>query len=129
MKWLICIILVALTAPHAHAKFLLDTPLENTSQEQRAQALFNKVRCKVCDGQDISSSGAELAVAMRRVIREQIKSGQNDHDILTYLTSRYGEDVLLDPPATHYNSVLWIAPLLLLLLGFGLIWRMNQSNS
>lgn len=105
-----------LLASHSYA-LTLEKPLANTALENRAQALFETVRCMVCDGQALASSDADHAVDMRRFIRHMITEGNSDAEIYSYLISRYGEEALLLPPKASNTLILWVAPLLFTLIG------------
>lgn len=91
--------------------------LPNPAQEARARALFRDVRCLVCQSQSIDESDADLARDLRQLVRAQVAAGRSDAEIRAYLVSRYGQFVLLTPKASLANSVLWAAPLLVLILG------------
>jgi cytochrome c-type biogenesis protein CcmH len=50
-------------------------------------------------------------------VRERLKSGDSDAQVLEFLTSRYGEFVLLRPSLSVHNVLLWFAPAVLLIAG------------
>jgi len=83
----------------------------------RAAHLANELRCLVCQNQSIAESNAELAVDLRRQIREQIAAGKSDGEILTFMVARYGDFVLYRPPLRATTILLWLGPLLLLVAG------------
>ncbi len=91
--------------------------LANPGQEARARALFRDVRCLVCQSQSIDESDAPLAHDLRQLIRQQVANGRTDDEIKRFLTSRYGQFVLLTPKASLGNAVLWIGPVLVVLAG------------
>lgn len=100
--------------------------LPDPAQEARARSLFAEVRCLVCQNESIDDSTAELAGDLRKVVREQIAAGQSDAEVKAFLTSRYGEFVLLRPPFNTGNAALWLSPFLAVLAGLGLLagrWR------
>jgi cytochrome c-type biogenesis protein CcmH len=102
-----------------------DDPLAN----KRAVVLAEKLRCLVCQNQSIAESNADLAVDLRRQIREQIAQGKNDDDILGFMTARYGDFVLYQPPVKPETYLLWFGPLLLLLAGiFVLVSYLRQRG-
>lgn len=93
-------------------------PTENDPVAQkRAVALAAKLRCLVCQNQSIAESDAELAVDLRRQVREQIAEGKSDEQIITFMTDRYGDFVLYEPPVKATTVLLWVGPLLLLVIG------------
>lgn len=79
--------------------------------------LATKLRCLVCQNQSIAESNAELAQDLRRQIHEQIVAGKSDREIVDYMTARYGDFVLYQPPFKGTTLLLWLGPLLLLLAG------------
>ncbi len=101
--------------------------MADPGQEARARALFREVRCLVCQNESIDDSTAPLAGDLRKVVREQIAAGRTDQEIRDFLVARYGEFALLKPAVSAPNAVLWGAPLLVLLMGGGLlVLRLRQ---
>ncbi len=101
--------------------------MADPGQEARARALFREVRCLVCQNESIDDSTAPLAGDLRKVVREQIAAGRTDQEIRDFLVARYGEFALLKPAVSGPNAVLWGAPLLVLLMGGGLlVLRLRQ---
>jgi cytochrome c-type biogenesis protein CcmH len=91
--------------------------------ESRLMLLSRELRCVVCQNEALSESPAELAGDMRQEIRELMKAGKTDQEVLDFLTSRYGDFVLFRPPFKPLTYLLWIGPFVF--LGFGvLIWFM-----
>lgn len=96
--------------------------LADPAAEARARALFQETRCLVCQGQSIDDSDAELAHDLRQVIRGQIAAGRSPGEVRAFLTARYGDFVLLRPPLSPANAILWAGPFLVGLLGLGLLF-------
>jgi cytochrome c-type biogenesis protein CcmH len=92
----------------------------NGDQQARAEALYDELRCVVCQNQSIAESDAEIAEVMRVVVDERIAAGDSDAEVRQYLTDRYGEYVLLQPSMSGKNALLYAGPLLALVLGGGL---------
>lgn len=111
--YFLCIILLPLIA-HASS---LETKLENPIEEARAQAIFKQLRCMVCAGESIHDSNADLAKDLRQLVRERIRSGESDEAVITYLTSRYGESILMEPPVNYSTYFLWFGPVVFLIVG------------
>lgn len=91
--------------------------------EKRAVELADKLRCLVCQNQSISESNAELAADLRRQIREQIKAGKSDRQIIDFMVQRYGDFVLYKPPVKTTTLLLWFGPGLLLVIGLVVFLR------
>ena len=96
-------------------------PLANPVLEARAKALQKELRCLVCQGQSIDESNAPLAADLRRLIRQQMETGQSDQQIKDFLVARYGSFVLMRPPVRQDTLFLWFGPMLLVFAGLGVI--------
>jgi len=96
-----------------------DRPLASPGQEARAQAIFEVVRCVVCQHESIADSPAGIAGDMRRLIREEIASGASDQAVKDDLVRRYGDYVLFTPPVRAGTWLLWFGPFVLVLLAGG----------
>ncbi len=90
---------------------------------KRAVHLSEQLRCLVCQNQTIADSNAELAVDLRRQIREQIAQGRSDGQIVDFMVERYGDFVLYRPPLKVTTLLLWFGPPVLLLLGIIFLLR------
>ena len=97
-------------------------------QEERAKNLFLELRCVVCQNQSIGDSDADVARDLREIVREQITAGKSNSQIKDFLVARYGEFILLQPVFALHTVMLWVAPLLLLILGGFLAWRVTGKN-
>jgi cytochrome c-type biogenesis protein CcmH len=97
-----------------------EQPLEDARQEARAQALMREIRCVVCENEPVSQSTADIAVDMRRTIRNQVGQGASDADVRSFFSERYGDFVLFRPPASGLGLLLWVFPFVLL-AGAGLV--------
>lgn len=102
--------------------------LADPVQEARARALFQEVRCLVCQNESIDDSSAELALDLRKVVREQVAAGRTDPEIRDFLVDRYGEFVLLKPAFSLANLALWLTPLLVGLIGLALLAARLRSR-
>jgi cytochrome c-type biogenesis protein CcmH len=98
--------------------------LPNPVLEARARALSRVLRCMVCQNESIDDSEAPLAHDLRVLVRERLKAGDTDQQVLDFLVARYGEFVLLKPPLSWHTVALWGLPPAALLIG-GLIIVMD----
>jgi cytochrome c-type biogenesis protein CcmH len=115
LVFLVSALTPAIAAPGEENTYV--TPLADLVLEARAKALQKELRCLVCQGQSIDESNAELATDLKRLIREQIQSGQSDDQIKDFLVARYGIFVLMQPPVRNDTYFLWFVPVGLLLVG------------
>ncbi len=113
---LAAIVLLALSAMPALA-VRPDEVLADPALETRARAISENLRCLVCQNQSIDDSEADLARDLRILVRERLKAGDTDKQVVDFVVSRYGEFVLLKPRFSARNALLWGAPALLLFAG------------
>ncbi len=92
-----------------------------TSDAERAQALFASIRCASCQTQTIEFSNAQVAQDMRAFILAQIKQGASDDTIRDALRHAYGDGIFLSPPVQGNTYLLWSMPLIIFIIGFFLI--------
>jgi cytochrome c-type biogenesis protein CcmH len=91
--------------------------------EKRVTGLAHELRCLVCQNQTLAESNAPLAVDLRNQIREQLKAGASEQDVIDFMVARYGDFVLYRPPFKATTIALWIGPFLLLALGIAVLVR------
>jgi cytochrome c-type biogenesis protein CcmH len=97
--------------------------------EKRMIGLAEKLRCLVCQNESLASSHAELAEDLRREVRDQMRQGKDDKEIIEYLVARYGDFVLYEPPMKSYTVLLWFGPFALLFFGVGmLVFQMRKRR-
>jgi len=94
-----------------------DEVLADPALEARARVLSQGLRCLVCRNENIDESNADLARDLRLLVRERLVAGDSDAEVIAFLVSRYGEYVLLNPPATGSTLILYVAGPALLLVG------------
>jgi cytochrome c-type biogenesis protein CcmH len=82
--------------------------------DRRVAAFSRQMRCLVCQNETLADSQAELAVDLRREIREQMKAGRSDDEVTQFLTERYGDFVRYRPPLAPKTYLLWFGPFVLL---------------
>ena len=90
---------------------------EDPALEKRVMALAEDLRCLVCQNESLAGSQAGLAVDLRQQIREQMRAGKTDQEIIAFMTERYGDFVLFRPPVKATTYLLWFGPFALLGLG------------
>lgn len=91
--------------------------LDDPALEARARNLSHELRCLVCRNETIDDSNADLAHDLRILVRNRLKAGDSDAQVLEFITSRYGDFVLLKPPVKPETWALWFGPAALLVLG------------
>ena len=103
--------------------------LQNQKQELRARNISKNIRCMICQNQSIDESSASLAKDLRILIRAKIKDGKTDKEIYKFLTDRYGDFILLNPPLKSKTIVLWFLPFILFIIGIVFIYYHNRKSN
>ena len=106
-----------------------ETAFADVGLQTRYEQMIRELRCVQCQNQSIADSPVGLAADLRRQVREMIAAGQSDADIRRYMTERYGDFVLYDPPLSARTLFLWAAPGLFVLLGVGAAVRVILRRS
>jgi len=96
--------------------------------EERVMSLSKELRCLVCQNETLADSRADLAEDLRNQIREQMKAGKSDKEIVAYLTQRYGKFILYNPPIDPTTYLLWFGPFVLLLAGLFVLFRFVKQR-
>ena len=107
-----------------------DEVLQDPLLEARARAISEGLRCLVCQNQSIDDSEAPLAKDLRLLVRERLKQGDSDQQVVDFIVARYGEFVLLKPKFTPHTVLLWLATPAVFAAALLLIWltyRRRQS--
>lgn len=95
---------------------------EDPALEKRLHNLSQELRCLVCQNETLADSRADLAEDLRREIREQMRAGKSDKEIIAFLTERYGQFILYRPRVTPTTYLLWFGPFVLLLAGLAFLF-------
>ncbi len=107
------------------AKDIADDPV----MERRMMLLAEKVRCLVCQSEPVSNSHSDWSNDVRQIMRDKMKAGATDQEILDLLVERFGKSVLFDPPVDKETMPLWAAPFVLLVLGgVFLVFQLKKRN-
>jgi cytochrome c-type biogenesis protein CcmH len=122
MKRFILFLLIVASLPGFALAKEAQPASDDPALEERLQNLSRELRCLVCQNETLADSRADLAVDLRNQIREQMKAGKSDKEILSYLTQRYGKFILYNPPIGPTTYLLWFGPFVLLLLGLLLLF-------
>ena len=106
-----------------------DERLPDSALEARARDISKELRCLVCRNQSVDDSDADLAHDLRMLVRERLKTGDSDGQVVAYVRARYGDFVLLRPPFKLDTWLLWGGPLLILIIGgWGLLRYLRRQR-
>ncbi len=123
----LCLLLLTSISISASAE-IAGLPFESEAEEQRFRDLAAELRCLVCQNQSLSDSNAPLAQDLRSELYEQVKKGNSEVQIISFMTDRYGEFILYKPRFTTKTLLLWLTPVLLSLIGIFCIFRFTLKR-
>lgn len=89
------------------------------SIDEHTNRLATEFRCVDCEGLSVAESSTASARAQRRDIETRIRDGQSDATIRRVFTNRFGESILLEPPAEGVGLLLWAMPITVIIVGGG----------
>ena len=95
---------------------LISTPPQKTL-DQEAQDVGSQLKCLVCQGESVADSPALLSQQMRVIIRQQLRSGKSEQEVIQYFQARYGDKILYAPPERGFDLLAWLVPIAMLLGG------------
>ena len=96
--------------------FFIPAQLAMASAEREIN-IYKNIRCLVCQGQSLNDSNSDFAIDLKKVIKKKIINKKSDKEIYNYLTERYGDWILFNPPLKINTFLLWGFPLMFALLG------------
>lgn len=102
---------------------------DDAALDKRVQRLAEELRCLVCQNQSLADSNADLAVDLKNQVREKLRQGASEKDVIDYMTERYGDFVLYRPPMKASTLLLWFGPGLLLIGGLIALFMRLRSRT
>ena len=90
--------------------------------------ILKNLRCLVCQGQTISDSNADFANIIRSVVDDKIQEGLTEKEIYKFLSEKYGDWILFNPPLKNYSYILWFLPYVLFVLGGAILYLMIKKT-
>ena len=78
--------------------------------EDQVREISHKLRCPTCQAMSVKESDAGLSVNMKNKVREMLKEGKSEEEILSFFEERYGEWILRSPKKEGFNLLLWLLP-------------------
>jgi len=92
-----------------------------TSQEIKIQSVNRSIMCPVCPGESIDQSQHPLAVQMRNLVEKKINEGWTENQVRDFFEERYGPAVLLEPLKEGVHLTIWIIPIIIIIMSFGVL--------
>ena len=80
------------------------------TEAQRVKHIASEIRCPTCRNQSAAESDAAAAKAVREEIDRRVRAGESDGEIVAFMVSRYGSDILLKPQGSGVASLVWVLP-------------------
>jgi cytochrome c-type biogenesis protein CcmH len=97
--------------------------------EARVMTIAAELRCLVCQNQTIADSHSGLADDLRNQVREQLRQGASDEQVVQFMTERYGDFVRYRPPLKGSTVLLWAGPAAFLVVGLGALMLVLRRRS
>jgi cytochrome c-type biogenesis protein CcmH len=105
------------------------TQLPDPVLQARYEALTHELRCMQCQNESLADSPVDLAADLRREVRDQLLAGKSDAQVRAWMAARYGDFILFRPRYSLRNAWLWGAPIVLLVLGAVIAWRIVRERT
>ncbi|MET0911554.1 MAG: cytochrome c-type biogenesis protein CcmH [Ilumatobacteraceae bacterium] len=88
------------------------------TQGDRVDAIASRVACPICDGESVFVSQNSASRAIRNQITELVIDNElSDADIVAFIETRYGAQVLLVPRSSGFDALIWVLPAVGLVCG------------
>lgn len=105
-----------------------DEVLDDPALESRAREISQKLRCPICQGENIDESNAAISRDLRLYVRERLVAGDSNAETIDAVVDRFGEFVLFEPPTRGINLILWLAGPVMALIGGLIAWRFMRGR-
>jgi cytochrome c-type biogenesis protein CcmH len=84
----------------------------------RVDSIARRVACPICQGESVYVSQNSASRAIRNQIAEQVAANDlSDADIVAFIETRYGAQVLLVPRSSGFDALIWVLPAVALACG------------
>ena len=97
--------------------FLFLAPLHSSEEKIKLLEIYKNLRCLVCQGQSIADSNSDFAATLKLVVQDQVNEGKTKDEIYVFLIDKYGEWIVYQPTFIKRNSLLWILPYFIFIVG------------
>ncbi|MFV0386376.1 cytochrome c-type biogenesis protein [Paracoccus sp. (in: a-proteobacteria)] len=129
MRRLVLLLALLLTLPLTAMAVQPDEVLADPALEARAREISQKLRCPICQGENIDESNASISRDLRLYVRERLVAGDDNDQVIDAVVDRFGEFVLFDPRARGGNLILWLAGPGMALIALLIVWRFFRTRS
>lgn len=94
----------------------------DASEKTKYQEIAEQLRCPTCQNLPVLSSDAPFSLQIKNLVKEKVKEGKSEKEVVDFFTERYGAWILREPPKKGINLIAWVFPLVLLVVGPVLVW-------
>ena len=101
---------------------------ESYGYENLDNKILKNLRCLVCQGQTVHDSNSEFALTIKSVVKDKISEGKNEKEIYDFLSEKYGDWILFNPPLKNNSYILWFLPYLLFIFGGAILYLMIKKT-
>tara|TARA_B100000579_G_scaffold436590_1_gene463030 strand:- start:1713 stop:2093 length:381 start_codon:yes stop_codon:yes gene_type:complete len=91
--------------------------LDLSSEEKINNQIYKNLRCIVCQGQSIADSNSDFAQTIKSVVNDKLSEGMNEKEVYHFLSEKYGDWILFDPPVKKKTYLLWSLPYIFFVIG------------
>ena len=98
------------------------------AMDNKKDQILKNLRCLVCQGQTISDSNSDFAKIIISVVDDKIQEGLTEKEIYQFLSEKYGDCILFNPPLKNKSYILWFLPYLLFIFGGAIIFLMIKKR-
>ena len=110
--------------------FFLFSNVANANESDQYNQIIENLRCLVCQNQSLAESDSNLAKDLRQKVKKMLDTGKTDKEIYKFMSDRYTDYVLYNPPLKKSTWFLWYSPFLILFFSLGyLFWSFKTKKS
>ena len=99
------------------------------SYAARYQSMILELRCPKCQNQNLADSNSPISQDLRAEVQRLLELGMTDGEIQQHLMARYSEFILYRPQVNKSTYLLWIAPIVILLIGIVIIFGLSRRSA
>jgi len=102
----------------------------HANESDQYNKIIENLRCLVCQNQSLAESDSNLAKDLRQKVKKMLETGKTDKEIYKFMSDRYTDYVLYNPPLKKSTWFLWYSPFLILFSSLGyLFWSFKSKKS
>lgn len=100
-----------------------ETDPKPTPSDNDVNRVARTMYCPVCENVPLDVCPTQACSEWRELIRLKLSEGWSDEEIRQYFAVQYGDRVLNEPPRRGLNWLVYLLPVVFILTGAGLLWR------